>query len=1432
MMKNKRFILQNETIYDVNSEIEHIEVNVENKEYFMLGYPILYGIIYNFLFMDIKSIKWMIYDIKLVNNTIVPNIIYLCSILKIENICNKPWSILDLNTKKELNLLWENFYKSETDNKMALKSLILFYLRWSRDNDNLDLIDISSECLKKIKINLDNVIEELNIKDDDYIFDDQNESDLANSKELDICFNKIYPKIKFEQIYNYIYESMQKFRYTWYGYVCLNENKIIMDEVNYIIRYSNIIDKSKKIQNNYISLTPKNIYNFFKALIHIQQGQKYVTLSQTCSWNNLTFESKEIFIQRLKNINIKWFNISKNIKRTYEKINKIEITKIMENYIKILSTTNIFPDIIIQTLVYNGMFTYFKYNPTLTSTQIVPNKNTNYSSWEKYILSNITIKEYLDSYHSFSNTTLRSHGQTTESTITNSKWYTNFGANWIAQIQLFHHYLNNRVLFITGATGAGKSTVAPFLLVYAVKIIDYNNNARVVCTQPRTQPVKDNSEQISKNIGLPIKIKTSNQIDPNNLVDEAIQVGEAIPSTINYIQYKHKNGSLVDELYHPCLRLYTDGSLYNVIKQSYIFKKTIPTYLNTNSPQFLSTNLFDVILVDEAHEHNINMDMILTLSKYSIYINNQVTLGIISATMDDDEIIYRKFYEPIDDNWAAPLDIRYTYQTENYNKNFIDRRIHLSIPFGGMNFQVNEYMLKDVGTFKDLKKINQEVKNVINHILSSTNSGDILIFQPGESDIKKLVTEINILTPSDIIAIPFYSKLDKEILENIVKKIDKKDVRKSIRYPKNKYDITQFFNIPEKDLLPESTYKRFIVIATNIAEASITIDTLEYVIDIGNQKISVYDPNTNQDYLEIREIAIPNQKQRKGRVGRTKPGNVYYTYDKTKLSEKVVYKMNIENINSIVLDLVTTSPILFIDEFVDPYKTTTFDTIPLCIRNQYIWIDLKGITRLYTGPFARVNTLNIVYPYSDGKYTIETLKDPQGIFYIIHPNEDYFIRDPTNLKILSNNKKPKFYNKITRAFELGKSQGIIGDDNLLTKYGELVNSLGDFLELTDNSIDFGKMILDSYSLNINTNLNIFSNILMFIVFRTTILNLRIPNYMVGKADYLIELSLINSQLFNKLNFSDIYYQFNPTLENFDIVILNNVNKILNLFGKQITNNYNEIKKILISFYTIKIKIQIVEFNSKYILTSEFEKIINTIILITKSEDFTNNELIIPLNKIIKYFNFSNKYMKKSIITKLSHELNNVSYSYSSSKNYFNLIKKNINQFLSNSAIFKNEYLTKINLDYCFKYSSEDIERFNSMSDYDKLSFLIIKNFPQNILTKVSFTEFYINYYNRDINRIYGLEKIMSKYTKTKVPSEIRNDLIFGVGMNDNYDLSNIMVLSENVVNLLDKFLLKQNTNLFKKQNVLDKELANLDYQEDKFTKIMNSIDKIYKFINK
>ena len=79
-----------------------------------------------------------------------------------------------------------------------------------------------------------------------------------------------------------------------------------------------------------------------------------------------------------------------------------------------------------------------------------------------------------------------------------------YSMNWISQISFFHRYFNNRVIYVTGSTGVGKSTQVPKLLLYALKAFDYKNQGKIACTQPRINPTENNPKRIAHELGLPI----------------------------------------------------------------------------------------------------------------------------------------------------------------------------------------------------------------------------------------------------------------------------------------------------------------------------------------------------------------------------------------------------------------------------------------------------------------------------------------------------------------------------------------------------------------------------------------------------------------------------------------------------------------------------------------------------------------------------------------------------------------------------------------------------------------------------------------------------------------------------------------------------------------------------------------------------------------
>ena len=130
---------------------------------------------------------------------------------------------------------------------------------------------------------------------------------------------------------------------------------------------------------------------------------------------------------------------------------------------------------------------------------------------------------------------------------------------------------------------------------------------------------------------------------------------------------------------------------------------------------FRNKNLVgDCIIIDEAHEHNKNMDIILSLLNNCLNYENRVKICIVSATMDNDESIYRRFYRDINDNMKYPLSK--WIETHKLDRINIDRRLHISQP-DEIRYKITEHFLPD-------KKDNAEA--VIKKIIETSNDGDIL----------------------------------------------------------------------------------------------------------------------------------------------------------------------------------------------------------------------------------------------------------------------------------------------------------------------------------------------------------------------------------------------------------------------------------------------------------------------------------------------------------------------------------------------------------------------------------------------------------------------------------------------------------------------------------------------------------------------------------
>jgi hypothetical protein len=435
---------------------------------------------------------------------------------------------------------------------------------------------------------------------------------------------------------------------------------------------------------------------------------------------------------------------------------------------------------------------------------------------------------------------------------------------------------------------------------------------------------------------------------------------------------KYRGTSHTQRVQHPSLLYATDGSLILEIDNPLLKIKRDDTYSDKN--------IYDIIMIDEAHEHKINMDMLLTLLKLPIAYNNSVRLVILSATMDEDEPRYRRYYRDVNDNLKYPIDN--WIQKHALDRINVDRRFHISPPGMGTRFKVQETYVPD-----------GNIVDTILDIVRSSSDGDILAFQPGKGEILETIKGLNSQLPSDVIALPYYGELSKEARE-FIEKITERLKNLRISKSDNFSGTTDFTTGTNR-------YKRAVIVATNAAEASITIPSLKYVVDTGNQKTSIYDYKKKGTKLIKMDISESSRIQRKGRVGRTSSGTVYYLYDKGKMeNNKIACEISMSDLYSEIFhklrtdvnekELISRENDLncFRTKMDKNYVTKNFDEtgVSKMIIQQYFngddFVHYFGNKKSYDYD----NYFPLAKYYSTGFDSV-SLTDNNGTFYLVHPNE-------------------------------------------------------------------------------------------------------------------------------------------------------------------------------------------------------------------------------------------------------------------------------------------------------------------------------------------------------------------------------------------------------------------------------------------------------------
>ncbi|KAA3673102.1 pre-mRNA-splicing factor ATP-dependent RNA helicase DHX15/PRP43 [Paragonimus westermani] len=261
---------------------------------------------------------------------------------------------------------------------------------------------------------------------------------------------------------------------------------------------------------------------------------------------------------------------------------------------------------------------------------------------------------------------------------------------------------------------------------------------------------------------------------------------------------------------------------------------------------------YGVILLDEAHERTLATDILMGLLKEIIKQRMDLKIVVMSATLDAGK--FQEYFS------KAPL---------------------MTVP--GRTHPVEIFYTPE----PERDYLEAAIRTVIQIHMCEEVEGDILLFLTGQEEIeeacKRIQREVDGLGPDvgELRCIPLYSTLPPNLQQRI-------------------FD-------PPPPKRANGAIGRKIVVSTNIAETSLTIDGVVFVIDPGFAKQKVYNPRIRVESLLVTAISKASAQQRAGRAGRTKPGKCFRLYTEkayaNEMQDNTYPEILRSNLGTVVLQL-------------------------------------------------------------------------------------------------------------------------------------------------------------------------------------------------------------------------------------------------------------------------------------------------------------------------------------------------------------------------------------------------------------------------------------------------------------------------------------------------------------------------------------------------
>ncbi len=361
----------------------------------------------------------------------------------------------------------------------------------------------------------------------------------------------------------------------------------------------------------------------------------------------------------------------------------------------------------------------------------------------------------------------------------------------------------HQVVIVSGETGSGKTTQLPKICLSLGRGIGAGGRGLIGHTQPRRIAASATARRIAEELGTPF--------------------GEVVGYKVRF------NDNLAPG---ASVKLMTDGILL----------------AETTSDPLLRA--YDTLIIDEAHERSLNIDFLLGYLKEILPRRPDLKLIITSATIDADRFA-RHFARhsggaetpaPVIEvsGRMYPVEVRYRPVDDGS-----PAANATNTPQGGAAAKAAAEGRRPARDARERDLINA-ITDAVDE-LSRAGSGDVLVFLPGEREIREVAEALRKHHPPHTEILPLFARLSAAEQERVFK-------------PSN---------------------ARRIVLATNVAETSLTVPGIRYVVDTGLARVKRYSYRNKVEQLQIEAVSQAAANQRAGRCGRVADGICIRLYEET-----------------------------------------------------------------------------------------------------------------------------------------------------------------------------------------------------------------------------------------------------------------------------------------------------------------------------------------------------------------------------------------------------------------------------------------------------------------------------------------------------------------------------------------------------------------------